>query len=278
MWHHANRTTINGVELSYAEHGRGEVVLFVHGSNVDERIWNDHSEFLASRCRAIALTQRYFGVYPWPDDGRAFSIRTHASDLAAFIRALEVDQVTLVGWSYGAAVCLVMATQHSELVKRLFAYEPTIATFVSDPLEREQAQADRLDMIGSAKAAAGTGDSDRAVELFVDGVNDEVTFRGLSEPVQAMMLQNSRMLPLLFAAPPPPEITCDDLRRLRVPVTIALGAASRKFYRIAATRAARCIPEAQLVVVPRARHMWPIQDPRGFSRLVLDFLNRASVF
>ncbi|HEX9833504.1 MAG TPA: alpha/beta hydrolase, partial [Mycobacterium sp.] len=125
--------------------------------------------------------------------------------------------------------------------------------------------------------AAGAGDNDRAVELFMNGVNDQVTFPELSERVQAMMLQNSRMLPLLFAAPPPPEITCDDLRRLRVPVTIALGAASRTFYSIAAKWAARCIPKAQLVVVPRARHMWPIQDPRGFSQLVLEFLNRGSV-
>ena len=86
------------------------------------------------------------------------------------------------------------------------------------------------------------------------------------------MLQNSRMLPLLFAAPPPPQITCEDLHRLQVPVSLALGAASRTFYNIAAKAAARCTPQARLIVVPQARHMWPIQDPNAFSQLILDLL------
>jgi pimeloyl-ACP methyl ester carboxylesterase len=269
----AHRARINGIELSYGECGKGEAVLFIHGSNVDERIWDDHGDILHSQYRVIALTQRYFGLSPWPDDGQGFSLATHALDLAAFVRTLHREPITLVGWSYGAAVCLVMATQHLQAIKRLFLYEPAIATFVSDPLERQNAQGDRLKMIGNAKAAASAGNNDSAVEMFMDGVNDEPgTFLRFPQVVQSMMLQNSRMLPLLFAAPPPPQITCEDLRRLEMPVTIALGAASRAFYNIAARSASGCIPHARLVVVPGARHMWPIQETRAFSQLVLDFL------
>jgi pimeloyl-ACP methyl ester carboxylesterase len=269
----AHKAHINGIELSYAQQGEGQPVLFVHGSNVDERIWNDHSRLVGSRWRVIAPTQRYFGVSPWPDNGRGFSMRAHAADLAALIRALEIDPVTIVGWSYGAAVCLVMAAEHLRLVKRLFLYEPALATFVEDASVRQRANEDRLSMIEGAKAAASRGDNRAAVELFMDGVNDQAgSFRQLPEPVRAMMLENARMLPLLFAAPPPPEITCDDLHRLDVPVTVAVGAATRKFYRVAAECAARCLPQARLLTIDKARHLWPIQDTTAFSQVVLDFL------
>ena len=269
----ARSARINGVELSYNESGDGEPVLLVHGSNVDERIWDSHGELLAPRYKVIALTQRYFGAAPWPDEGRAFSLATHAADLAEFVRTLRYDALTLVGWSYGAAVCLVMARNGLPRIKRLFLYEPAIATFVDDGSRRQQAQDDRLRMIDAAKAAASAGRHEAAVELFMDGVNDEPgTFRRLPQAVRAMMVENSRMLPLLFAAPAPPPLTADDLRRVQVPVTIALGGASRTFYDIAARSAAACIPGARLLMVPGARHMWPIQDPKAFSELVLEFL------
>jgi pimeloyl-ACP methyl ester carboxylesterase len=250
-------------------------VLLVHGSNVDCRVWADHGDILSPRYRVIALTQRYCGASAWPDDGRNFSIQRHADDLAAFTAALKLEPVALVGWSYGAAVCLAMATQHARLVERLFLYEPALATFVRDRSAAQAATDDRLKMTDAAKAEAGSGTLERAIELFMDGVNDsEGAFRRLPAAVQTMMRQNARMLPLLFAAPPP-SVACEDLGRLRMPVTVALGQDSRAFYQIACTWAARCIPGAQLKTVPDARHLWPIENPPAFSKLVLEFLEKS---
>lgn len=271
------KALINGVELSYVDLGEGPRVLFVHGANADCRIWEDHGEIIAARHRVIALTQRYFGLSPWPDDGRNFSIQTHATDLAAFISAARLAPVAIVGWSYGGAVCLTMSVQRPELVKRLFVYEPGFATFVSDPVAVQRAIEDRLEMIRAAKLAANDGNVASAVQLFMDAVNDDHgTFRRLPDRVQALMVENARMLPLLFAPPPSPQITCEDLSRLAMPLTVALGEDSRTFYRIAAEWAARCIPSARLVTIPEARHLWPVQDPRTFSQLVLDFLKEDS--
>lgn len=269
------KARVNGVELFYVDRGEGPSVLFVHGSNVDYRVWAEHSEILGPRYRVIALTQRYFGMSAWPDDGRDFSIQVHADDLAAFIGALRLDPVTIIGWSYGGAVCLALAVQHPELVKRLFLYEPALATFVSDPIAAKRAIDDRLEMSRAAKLAANSGNVESAVQLFMDGVNDHNgAFRSLPDWVQQMMLENARMLPLLFSAPPPPQITCVDLSRLTVPVTVALGGESRMFYRISAEWAAQCIPGARLMTISKARHLWPIQNPKTFSQLALDFLKK----
>jgi pimeloyl-ACP methyl ester carboxylesterase len=272
-----NRTRIDGTELSYIDQGEGRAVVFVHGGMSDYRCWDAHRPSIALRHRVIALTQRYFGSSPWPDDGRNFSMQVHANDLAAFIGALRLDPVAIVGWSYGAAVGLAMAVQHLSLVERLFLYEPGLATFVADPADAARAASDRLQSMNPAKAAVNRGDIDRAVQLLMDGANDhDGAFRQLPDQIRGVMLENGRILPLLFASPPAPSITCADLGRLSIPVSIVVGEDSRVFYSIVAEAAHRCIPGSELIKVPNARHLWPSQDPAAFSQLVLDFLDKGS--
>src|SRR5215831_15094169 len=116
--------------LEYLDQGSGAPVVLVHASNTDHRIWAPHAKRLESRYRVLAPTQRYFGTRPWQDDGQTFSIATHAHDLAEFIQGLRLEPVSLVGWSYGAAVCLTVTARHPALVQQLIIYEPAIITFV----------------------------------------------------------------------------------------------------------------------------------------------------
>ena len=226
-------------------------VVLVHASNTDARIWAEHRRLMAPRFRVVAPTQRYFGTSPWADDGQRFSMATHAADLADFIRGSGLGSATLVGWSYGAAVCLLTATEHPDLVDRLVLYEPAIMSFVHAPEQAEAAEADRTEMTSSARARIRDGDTTGAVRLFMDGVNDRPgAFDSLSDRVQGIMLDNGRTLPLLFAVSPP-ATGCADLGRLRGYVSSSHGETRRvAFYRIAAECAADCIPGSTLEVVP----------------------------
>lgn len=279
MGHCAMQTSAvrtNGVDLPYADQGDGQPVVLVHGNISDHRIWDDHREIIARQYRVITPTQRYFGLADWQDDGRNFSIQSHANDLAAFIRALRLGPASIVGWSYGGAVSLAMAAQHPQLVACLFLYEPSLATFITDAATADRAAHDGLEMVRAAKVAAKEGNIDGAVEILMDGVNDHAgDFRRLPERVRSVTRQNSRTLSLLFNAPPPPPISCADLRRLDFPTVVAVGGDSRAFYRIVSKAASQCIPGSRLVEVPNARHLWPVQDPTTFGRLVLDFLDNA---
>ena len=130
-------------------------------------------------------------------------------------------------------------------------------------------------MMSAAKPLAAAGDLAGAVRLFMDGVNAESgAFDRLKPEVRALMSENARMLPLLFAGPTPPSITEVDLRELAMPITIALGQESRAAYQIAARTAATLIPEVRLSVIEGARHLWPVQDPQAFCRAVLAFLSQ----
>lgn len=260
-------------KLPFVEQGHGAPVVLVHGSNSDQRIWNEHRSIIAARYRVLAVTQRYFGLDSWPDSGEKFGISVHADDLAAFVRELGVGPVNIVGWSYGGAVALTMAVRNPALVKRMILFEPSLATFVTVKEDATAAIEDRLAMMAAAKPLAAEGDLASAVRVFMEGVNDEAgAFDRLAPEVRAMMVENARMLPLLFAGPPAPPVTADDLRALDIPVAIGLGQDSRASYQIAARAAETLLPRAKLTVFPGARHLWPVQDPRGFSQFVLGTL------
>jgi pimeloyl-ACP methyl ester carboxylesterase len=262
--------------LSHAEHGEGEPVILVHGSNSDQRIWDQHLKIIGFRYRAIAVCLRYFGGKPWPDTGENFRVSVLADDLAYFVRGLGVGPVTIIGWSLGGAVSLTMALRNRKFVRRMFLYEPSLTTFVTDAGDARAAAEDRLAMMSAAKPLAASGYLAGAVRLFMDGVNAEGgAFDRLAPEVQTMMTENARMLPLLFAGPPAPQVSADDLRAFDRPVTIAVGEDSRIHYQIAARTAQSLLPFGRLEVVRGAKHLWPIQDPRSFSQLVLRVLKET---
>ena len=229
------RMSVNGADLVYLEQGQAAPVG-CHGAFSDHRAWEGQREAVAQRYRYIALTQRYFGTAPWPDSGEKYSLATHADDLAVFIRDLRTGPVHVVGWSYGGAIALALAVQHPELVKSLFLHEPSLATFVTDRADVKAAGEDRRDMTAPAAGAGKAGDTAGAVRLFFDGVNGQPgIFETLPPAAQSMFLDNARTIPLLFAAPPPPAISCAQLGQITMPVAIAKGELTRVSYRSGAT-------------------------------------------
>ncbi|MFC5475672.1 alpha/beta fold hydrolase [Paraherbaspirillum soli] len=267
------QVSVNGVSLPFLEQGQGTPVVFVHGYISDHRVWRGQRQAVAQRYRYIAFSQRYFGANPWRDGGDKFSFATHLDDLAAFIRGLHAGPVHVVGWSYGAALGLVLAMQHPELVRSLFAYEPGSGTFVTDPVDAKTIAEDRQRMIAPAISANQAGQFARAVQFVFDSANHQAgLFETLAPPLRAVFLDNARTIPLLFGAPPPPSLSSAQLGRSSVPVAIARGELTRPFYRIVADTASRCIPGARLVVLPNGMHAAPVLTPAAFNQALLDFL------
>ena len=268
---------INGVSIAYLEQGQGSPTLLLHGNSGDCRVWEPQRQAVAECYRFIALNQRYFGTDPWPDKGEKFSPTTHTDDLATFIRNLKAGPVNLVGWSYGGAVALELAVQHSELVSSLFLFEPTLGTMVSDPADAAVMGEDRRNMFAPAVTAAKAGDYEGAVKFLIDGVNAlPGTFDSLAPEVRSIAIDNARVLPLVFAAPPPPPVSCAELEQVKVRVAVARGELTRPFFRIIAQAVSRCIPGSSLITVPQARHLWPVQNPSAFNEVLLGFLKSGS--
>ena len=267
------RLRVNGVTLSGAMQGRGAPVVFVHGSNSDHRVWEPQRAPISREFRYVACDQRYFGIDPWPDDGAAFSAQTQIDDLAGILRELDFGPAHLVGWSMSADAVLGVALEHPALVRGAFLHEPSLRGFELDVEQAMQVREDFRAAIAPASAALRGGEPRTAVRMFMDGVNGLTgTFDALPGWLQGMAADNARTLPLQFAAPPPPRITCQDLRAIEIPVVITCGELTRTCYRTVAGAVAQCLRRGRLSWIPGARHLWPAQQPADYTAWLLDFL------
>ena len=95
-------TTADGVQLYYKDWGpkNGPVVTFSHGWPLNSDSWESQMLFLASKgYRVVAHDRRGHGRSSQPWDGN--DMDHYADDLAAVINALDLKNVTLVGFSTG---------------------------------------------------------------------------------------------------------------------------------------------------------------------------------
>src|SRR5712692_1166539 len=94
----------NGVDLAYVEKGRGTPFLLVHGSLSDFNMWSGQMDTLARNHRVIALSRRYHWPNVLKEEPKDYTPQLHAEDVGAFIQALGLAPVHLVGHSYGGFI------------------------------------------------------------------------------------------------------------------------------------------------------------------------------
>ncbi len=273
----AREVEVNGVRLQYIEQGSGEPIVFVHGAPHDLRAWESVREEIAKRYRFIAYTQRYFGTQPWPDEGKNYSIATHADDLAKFITSLNAGPVHLVGWSHGGLVAVIAALSDPSLLRSLILYEATVISVLpAESPEGKMAREDQAKMLGSYVAAAKTGDFIKAAKLVQEAVFQlrPGEFDSLPEDLQTVLLDNARVVPLLRGAPPPPAITCDMLKNFTRPTLVMRGEKTRAVFALTSEAITKCVPGAQQVILQNVNHDGPCRDPAAFTAAVFEFLSR----
>lgn len=270
------RLLVNGIELSYVDEGSGDPVVFVHGSMSDLRFWEPQRTSFSRHFRFIAYTLRYHGTSGWPDEGKNYSAATHAADLAAFIRALNLGQVHLVALSYGGLIAATMALDHPELLRSLTLAEPLLTALLSETPDTKPVIEDRGRGLAPAVEALKAGDLERATKLFFEWVNNqgEGAFERLPDASRRMMLDNARTVPLLMAAPAPSPISCSALSGLNVPTLVVRGEKTPRFFALISETVVRCVPGSQLITIADATHPMSFQQPVAFNDALMQFLRQ----
>ncbi|HVG06931.1 MAG TPA: alpha/beta hydrolase [Thermoanaerobaculia bacterium] len=124
---------VNGIEMYYEVHGRGDgvplVLLHGGGSTIDVTFSRVLPVFASSR-RVIAVEEQGHGRTTGRDQPVAFE--SSADDVAALLRHLKVDKADIFGFSNGASVALQVAIRHPQLVRKLI--------FASSMTRRDGAQ------------------------------------------------------------------------------------------------------------------------------------------
>lgn len=118
---HRDRTAILKTRrFHYTEWGEAAApaLVLLHGVTGHARTWDEEAGGLASRYRVLALDQRGHGDSDPAADGD-YTVGAMAGDLTAFVDALRLTRVSIVGLSMGGRVAIAFAGGARGRVDRL---------------------------------------------------------------------------------------------------------------------------------------------------------------
>lgn len=262
---------INGVNYHYLDYGKGSETLLLHGFTGSIENWAEHTAVFAGHYRVIAVDLLGHGQTDSPSNARRYRIENAAADLIGLLDMLQIEQVTLLGYSMGGRLALYTAIQYPERVKRLIlesaspglkTAEERAARVVSDEalaqeIERLGVEAfvhqwEKLPLFATQAALPD------AVRLRLRELRLRNSPIGLANSLRGM---GTGVQPSLW----------DDLHRLTMPVLLIAGEADQKF-----TLIARLIHQqlhnARIAVMPEAGHTLHLEQPAVFDQMVLDFI------
>ena len=263
----------SGVRIPYVASGAGEPLLFVHGSLCDYRYWDSQSATLSThfRCVSVSLSQ----YWPMADaaDG-VFSLRTHVAELAAFIVAMDLGPVHLVGHSRGGCVAFQLAHAYPELVKTLTLADPGGPVHIDGeeeaalPPAATALRAKVADLVSKGAVEAG-------LELFVDSVSMPGIWRKSPPSFRRMALDNAATLPKQFRDPMP-AYTRAAASALACRTLLIAGEKSPRMYRDSVAALAGWIGNVDKRSIAGASHGMNVTHAGVFNRLLQAFVQGSA--
>lgn len=111
------------IEIYYEDHGTGKPVVLIHGWPLSGRSWEYQVPALVEAgYRVITYDRRGFGKSSQPWEGYEYD--TFTSDLHQLLEQLELQNVTLVGFSMGGGeVARYISTYGTDRIEKVVLLE-----------------------------------------------------------------------------------------------------------------------------------------------------------
>jgi len=105
----------SGVKLRYFQSGQGKPVLFLHGAGSGAQTYQRNLELLSKKYLVIAPDLPCFGKSSVPK--KIWDFLDYANFMNKFINSLELNNIALIGHSFGAGVALNLAVKNKKISK-----------------------------------------------------------------------------------------------------------------------------------------------------------------
>jgi len=257
-------TDNDGVKIYWKESGAGDPLLLIMGLGYTRDMWYRTEPILAQRYRTISFDNRGVGrsdVPPGP-----YPISTMAADAAAVMDSAGVNRAHVFGISMGGMIAQEFALQYPERVRSLILG----CTSHGGP-EAVLADAEVVTTL-MARGTMSAEDGIRAMVPFIydastrrERIEEDLEIRRRTFPTAAGYFAQVQGI-FAFEAR-------SRLPRLKVPTLVVHGESDRLVPPENGRRIAGLIEGARLVMLPRASHIFPTDQPDATHQAVLRFLS-----
>lgn len=242
--------TPDAVKISYEDYGQGKPIVLIHGWPLSKEMWEYQLEPLVNAgFRVVKYDRRGFGKSDKPWDN--YDYDTLTDDLRTLIEELDLQDVTLVGFSMGAGeVARYFGKYGNDRISKAVLISG-VTPYMAAELPQEKM--DEM-MDGVVNDRIGFLD-DFGKQFF--GVNL------LSHPVSTPLLEYYRMLASFASGRSTRECMksfantdfTQDVVKINVPALIIHGSADKTVpIDISAEKTAKLMPAAQYIIYEDAPH------------------------
>jgi pimeloyl-ACP methyl ester carboxylesterase len=230
--------------------GTGHPVLFVHSFAGSSMHWKAQLEFLRRTRRALAIDLHGHGQSQPPANGD-YSVASFATDIAAVIDALQLENVVLIGHSMGGSASIAYAGTHPDQVAGLM--------LVGTPGKTPAAQAQKI-------LSAMRADYDRVMDGYwnklLDGAQAEVRERVRADMKKMPRDAAEQMIASVFAFDP-----LKPMRNYPGPCLVVTTP-----HADTPDALEKQIPDLPLETIEGASHWMQMDKPGEFNEILSDFI------
>src|SRR5579872_5072518 len=255
-----------GISIYWDEQGAGEPVLLIMGLTYPSDMWHRSRPVLAARYRTLALDNRGVGRSGAPPG--PYSIALMAEDAAAVLDAAGVASAHVCGVSMGGMIAQEFALQYPRRVRSL-----VLGCTQAGGLHAVPAAPDVL----LALMARPTMTPEQATEVFIPILYDAATPQTRIDEDVAI-LQRWPPAASAFSAQLQAIIAWQAYPRLpqiSAPTLVIHGDSDRLIPPRNGELIAARIPQAKLVMIAHASHMFATDQPEATHRAIMEFLSKV---
>lgn len=260
--------TIDGTTTNYHDVGEGPPVLLIHGSGPGVSAfanWRLTFRDLAPSFRLLAPDMLGFGYTDRAADG-VYTSQRWLDQLIGFLDAMDIDQVHVVGNSFGGSMALALAIRHPERVDRMVLMGTVGVPFELTPgldaVWGYEPSFEHMQAIMRIFAYDQTLIGDELVQMRY-----EASCRpGISEAFAEMFPAPRQRWVEAMAHPE------SDIRGIEHPTLLVHGRDDEVIPLATSLTLLEWIDDSQLHVFGRCGHWTQIEHAAAFAELVTDFL------
>lgn len=239
---------VNQINLYYAvfnQNGKDPVIL-LHGGFVSSDEWGFEVPLLSKTHQVIVVDSRGHGRSTLGSAPLSYELLS--SDVLALMDYLNIKKASIVGWSDGGIIGMILAAEYPQRIDKLFTF-------------------------GANYNLAGykneTGDPEAGKRFMA---NAEANYRKVSATPDSFA-QLKTALGKMYSSEP--NLNPAELKTIKAPTVIACGQYEQFIKAEHFRELTALIPAAKLVVIPNVSHGGPLQDPISFHEAVAGLLDTA---
>jgi pimeloyl-ACP methyl ester carboxylesterase len=246
--------------------------MLLHGFGGDHTYWKKQVAFLSRDFRVISYDQQGNGLSSRPS--RGLTIADHVRDAHELLGALDARPAALIGFSQGGAIAMQVVLRYPESVRCLVMHDASTDFARPDPSTFDQRRQSAQQLIETIEQKGMVG----FAGPFTDG-NFSKGFKERHPEVwqhyRDMVARNhDETVVLNLRAGVTRDSPAFDLAGVRCPVLFVMGELDNLIPAEKRERARDSIKGSELKVLEGIGHAAAAEDPDGFNRAVLPFLQK----